>query len=187
MTNRVWTFVGVFAVLGLAYITFFTEWLRPEPIEIASQIRPAVQPPRFGRVVMPTAKPGQPAQTNKIVLRDQIERIGRPEKGVIDQAPGGVANVTFSLDGMYHLTAIRVEDVPADGTKPKILWQLKGKSRPAASLLYGRVPEGMTPVVPGAAAEPLQAGVPYRLFLEAGRRRGSKNFTTVPATVNSAQ
>jgi hypothetical protein len=187
VTTRLWTFVGVFVVLCLAYIGFFTEWLRPEPIEIASQIRQSVQPPSFGRVVIPPVKTGQPAQTNKIVLRDRIERIGRPEKGGIDQAPGGVANVTFSLDGMYNLTGIRVEDVPADGTKPKVLWQLKGKSRPAGSLLYGRAPEGMTSVVPGAAAEPLQAGVPYRLFLEAGRRRGIKNFTTVPAAMNSRE
>ena len=113
----------------------------------------------------------------------KLNAIGRPEKGAIDQAPGGVANVTFSLDDTYILTSIRVEDVPSDGTKPNVLWQLKGKSRPARSLLYGRVPEGMTNVVPGAVAEPLKAVVLYRLFLQAGRRRGIKDFTTAPAAV----
>ena len=85
------------------------------------------------------------------------------------------------------LTALRVEDVPADGSAPKVLWRLAGKSRPTRSLLYGRDPEGLKPVVPGATAELLKAGVPYRLFLAAGRRRGTNDFKTMPAPARSGQ
>ena len=79
----------------------------------------------------------------------------------------------------YELTAIRVEDVPVDGTAPKVIWRLAGKSAPLNSLLYGRDPVGMKPLAAGTA-QPLVPGAPYRLIVEAGRRRGTNNFTTVP-------
>lgn len=209
MSARHWTLVGAFAALGLSYVIFFTEWLRPAPIEVASQVRFSVQPPRFGRPApkanaargaMPDAAkatstkngrpaappqgffPPPPAKTNPVVAREMVDRVGRPEKGAIDQAPGGVANVTFSLDNWYQLTRVRVEDVPADGTAPNVAWQLVGKSLPLNSLLYGRNPEGMKPLLAEAKAEPLKAGVPYRLIVEAGRRRGTNDFKTVEVT-----
>src|SRR2546425_5346240 len=113
MTARRWIHFGVLVALGLSYIAFFTEWLRPAPIEIASQVRFTIQPPRFGRPVKKTDQPpqpgkggrsGQPAQGNQPARPEPFERIGLPDKGVLDQAPGGVANVTFSLDGWYNLT-----------------------------------------------------------------------------------
>ena len=190
MNTRGWFLIGVFVLLGLTYILLFTEWLRPAPIEIASQVRPAIQLPRFTRPVNnkqpgPLGPPGplgqQPAKVDQLIRTNQTRRLQLAEWGVIDQAPGGVANVTFSLDGNYSLTALRVEDVPTDGAKPKVFWQLAGKSRPVRALLYGRNPEGMKPVKPGAVAEPLTAGAPCRLILEAGRRRGTNYFTTSPA------
>lgn len=179
MNARPWVLLGVFAALGLAYVTFFTEWLRLAPIEIASQLRFTIQPPRFGRPVKKPDPPGQPTPADRGGPRNDVERIGQPARGMIDQAPGGVANVTFSLDAWYNLTRIRVEDVPADGTPPKVLWHLTGTSLTVNSILYGRDLEGMKPVPPVSSAEPLKAGVPYRLILEAGRRRGTHNFRTM--------
>ena len=233
MTTRNWVQVGVLAALALIYVIFFTEWLRPAPILIASQVRFATQPQRFGRparkaapsraaftqnvdqvvwmgttggvvrfngtnqFVQKTFQMGGTGQvmrlrTNALAVRakeqakpprvkpgEEYERVGLPEKGGIDQAPGGVANVTFSLDDWYQLTRLRVEDVPADGTAPNVVWQLVGKSLPLDSLLYNRVPTGMKPLVEGANAEPLKPGVPYRLIVEAGRRRGTNYFQTV--------
>src|SRR5437868_3218337 len=111
MRTRSWILIGLLAALGLTFVAFFTEWLRPAPIEIASQVRFAVQPPRFGA---PPKKPNPPPQAGqdkkKLVQNERnvppepFERIGRPEKGGIEQAPGGVANVTFSLDAWYNLT-----------------------------------------------------------------------------------
>jgi hypothetical protein len=91
---------------------------------------------------------------------------------------GAVANVTFSMDDKFELTKLRVEDLPADGSKPKIMWQLTGKSPLLSVFLYGRDLEGMKPVAQGVLAEPLEAGVPYRIIVEAGRRRGTNCFTT---------
>ena len=188
MNKRTLMLAGVLAVLGLLYIVLFTEWIKPEPIQIASQVRTSVQRPRFGRPVtqriltnLPTAKGDMLVRTNLIVRTNEAERVRLPDWGAIDQAPGGVANVTFSFDGAYTLTALRVQDVPADGSPPRVVWQLAGKSLRTSSLLYGRDPQGMKPVLPGTKAEALTAGVPYRLIVEAGRRRGTNSFTTIPS------
>ena len=59
------------------------------------------------------------------------------------------------------------------------MWHLIGKSRPVDSLLYGRDPDGMRPILDGLKPEPLLPEVPYRLIVEAGRRRGTNDFKTV--------
>ena len=180
MNNRVWTLAGVLSFLVLVYAWFFTEWFRPAPIEIASQVRYSMQPPRFDRVVKKRAAPGQPGESNRVVtVVRPVELIAQPAKGRIDPAPGGAANVTFGFDASYQLTRVRVEDRPVDGTPPTVLWELEGKSRPTRSLLYGRVPAGMTAVGTPTNGQRLIPGVPYRLLVEAGRRRGTNHFTTV--------
>src|SRR6185295_9460188 len=99
---------GVLAVLGLLYIVLFTEWIKPQPIQIASQVRTSVQKPRFGRPMtqrvltnLPAAKGDMIVRTNLIVRTNEAQRVRLPDWGEIDQAPGGVANVTFSFDGAY--------------------------------------------------------------------------------------
>ncbi|MFZ4819690.1 MAG: hypothetical protein ACOYLU_13670, partial [Limisphaerales bacterium] len=47
--RRTWTLLALALFLSGAYVFAFTDWLSPQPIEIASQIRPVIQPPRFGR------------------------------------------------------------------------------------------------------------------------------------------
>ncbi len=179
--KRIWIQVGVFGALALAYLLFFTDWLRPEPIEIVSQIRYAVQNPHFGRpVVKKVGGTNGPPQTNHLVKIEKIVTTKRADEPILRDADGDVAHVTFTLDDAYRLTHLRVEDVPADGSAPKTLWLLKGKSWPTRSLVYGVVPQGMLPVLEGTKAEPLKPEVPYRLIVEAGRRRGTNNFRTVP-------
>ena len=117
-------------------------------------------------------------RTNIVARTNKVARAASAVSGLSYVAPGGVANVTFSMDSTYELTKLRVEDVPADGSAPKILWRLAGKSVPTTVFLYGRDPEGLKPLVLGTTAEPLKPGVPYRLIVEAGRRRGTNNFTT---------
>ncbi|MBI3415685.1 MAG: hypothetical protein HY043_10280 [Verrucomicrobia bacterium] len=194
MNKRALILGGVLFGLGLLYVLLFTEWIRPEPIQIASQVRASLIQPRFGRpvtqrIISSLAPPkgdvlkmtNITVGTNLVVRTNQPQRVQLSDWGQIDQAPGGVANVTFSLDGNYILTSLRVQDVPADGSPPKILWQLAGKSLPLSFLLYGRDPQGMKPTTPDAKAEPLSAGVPYRLIVEAGRRHGTNDFKTTPA------
>src|SRR5437667_12341037 len=113
MNKRSLTLAGVLAVLGVLYIVLFTEWIKPEPIQIASQVRTSVQRPRFGRPVtqrnmtnLPTAKGDiMIVRTNLVVRTNEAQRVRLPDWGEIDQAPGCVANVTFSLDGSYKLIA----------------------------------------------------------------------------------
>ena len=201
MNPRTWKLMGVSAALAVVYAVFFTDWIKPEPIEIASQIRMSVLQPRFGRPTnvqragtngnmmvvkeLKTTKTPEGVVTN-VVLRTNAavkvdaKAIKLPQWGTIEQAPGGVANVTFSLDSNYVLTALKVVDVPKDGSQPKVLWALKGKSLPTHMILYGRDPEGMSPINTGSKALPLEPGVPYQLLLEAGRRRGVHAFSTRP-------
>src|SRR5690242_10628736 len=104
MNKRSLMLGGVLAVLGLLYIALFTEWIKTEPIQIASQVRASVQRPRFGRPVtqrnmtnLPNAKGDvMVVRTNLIVQTNEAQRVRLPDWGEIDQAPGGVANVTFS-------------------------------------------------------------------------------------------
>lgn len=193
MKARQWTLLGLLIALGLTYVFCFTEWLRPAPILIASQVRFSLQPkPRFGRPERKVTVSNKSVQgtgevrvvkmitTNPPPPAPRFERVSRPESGILDQTPGGAANVTFSLDDWYRLTRIRVQDVPADGSAPKIVWQVVGQSLPLNSLLYSRCPSGMKSVPDGAVAEKLIPGAPYLLVVEAGRRRGTNRFTTVP-------
>jgi hypothetical protein len=232
MRARGWIFIGIFVVLGLIYVYFFTEWLRPAPIEIASQVRFSLQPPQIRQPALKNPRPGTnqklspdqmvrvftpdgqtgmvsrsrvivkrtadsrsvtnevptmipfvsatpPSKAAKKAQEPALDRIGRPDKSIFDPTVGGPAPVTFSFDAWYKLTRVRVEDVPVDGSTPKVMWELVGQSLPTESLLYRRVPPGMRPLVAGSDAEPLVPGAPYRLIIEAGRRRGTNNFTTV--------
>ncbi len=185
MNARSWSLVGVFSGLLFAYAWFFTEWLRPEPIQISSQIRASILQPKFGRGPVTLRRTNSQTgtveaviQTNVVGAVDKGRRARLPQWGEIGDAPGGVANVTFTLDAPYELTSLRVQDVPADGSAPRVLWDLVGKSVPMSSLLYGRIPQGMRAVKTNGVAIPLSPGAPYRLIVEAGRRLGTNAFTT---------
>ncbi|MFO1499930.1 MAG: hypothetical protein U1G07_16325, partial [Verrucomicrobiota bacterium] len=78
MNSRRWMLLGAFATLLVLYAVFFTEWFRPAPIGIASQVRFAIQPPRFGRPVKQVTVAGIPVATNRPPPPpDALERIGK--------------------------------------------------------------------------------------------------------------
>src|SRR5579862_5667685 len=81
-------------------------------------VRPPGEEPRVVESG-PTPPGGGPGETAKVfrVARQAAPPVNKPGIGKIEQAPGGVANVTFTLDAWYKLTRVRVEDVPADGSK----------------------------------------------------------------------
>jgi hypothetical protein len=192
MNRRTITLLGIAAALGIAYVVFFTDWISPEPIQIASQVRPVIQQPRFGRssskavpgnpfttdtrgnVLTPVA--GQPTPTE---TRRPLPPTGPPEASPLVEPANGVAHVTFSLDARYSLTSLRVLEVGPDGSRGRIVWDLKGKSRPLNGLIYGRNPAGMEPTTPDALAASLEPGTLYRLEVAAGRRKGTNVFQTV--------
>jgi hypothetical protein len=161
--RRAWTLAAAALFLTGAYVFAFTDWLAPQPIEIASQIRPVIQPPRFGRrgPKGPTPGSGKPIET---------------EPG------GGVARVTFSLDGRYRLTSVRVFALNDQGEPAKKVWDLTGKSRELNSLMYGMNPAGMVTAEGTEAAAPLESNLSYLLEIRAGRRSGSHRFRTTTLT-----
>jgi hypothetical protein len=171
--KKLWMLSGVLAALALAYVFFFTDWISPAPIEIASQVRPVIQQPRFGRKVKATKTgPDGAVQPDTAPVRVEESRSGLPEPA------NGVAHVTFSLDDRYSLTSIRVFEVAPDGGRGKMIWDLSGKSRPLNSLIYGMSPAGMVAAGEGTA-QPLDAGMQYRLEVAAGRRKGTNVFRTI--------
>lgn len=181
--KKFWMLSGLLAVLGLIYVFVFTDWLAPVPMEIASQVRPVIQQPRFGRRTK-SAKPadgaarpdGKGDMVRKVDTAQPVPvESPRPE---LAEPANGVAHVTFSLDGRYSLTSIRVFTINPDGERGKMMWDLTGDSRPLNSLIYGLVPAGMTASAEGTA-QPLEAGTKYRLEATAGRRRGTNVFQTI--------
>jgi hypothetical protein len=158
--RRPWILAALVLLLSGLYVVAFTDWLAPQPIEIASQIRPVMQPPRFGRRGPKTSAPTS-------------------EKPTEAEPSGGVARVTFSLDGRYRLTSVRVFALDAQGEPAKKVWDLTGKSRELNSLMYGMNPAGMAPAEGAEAAAPLEANLSYLLEIRAGRRRGSHRFKTL--------
>ena len=86
---------------------------------------------------------------------------------------------SFAFDREYKFTSIkvfRVQDLP-DNNKILPLWHLEGKAAATRSLVYGSTPQGMAPFVAGTEAQPLEADVSYRIFIEAGSLRGEHDFT----------
>ena len=163
--RRTWNLLALTLFLSGAYVFAFTDWLDPQPIEIASQIRPVIQPPRFGRRG-PKANPQS------------------PDKPTETSPASSVARVTFSLDGRYRLSSVRVFVLNAQGEPAKKIWDLTGKSRELNSLMYGMNPAGMSPAEGSDAAAPLEAELTYLLEIRAGRRTGSHRFKTLPLTAS---
>lgn len=93
--------------------------------------------------------------------------------------------VSFMLDGKYRLTSLKVITVADAKTNkyPRPIWHMISDSAapPTKIIIYGSPIKGMKPSVPKARPEPLQADVPYRLILEAGKQRGEVDFKTVEA------
>ena len=88
--------------------------------------------------------------------------------------------VTFSLTGEYKLTSIRVvaeEDLKTNKF-PHPLWELTANpaSVPVRIFIYGVTVRGMQTLIPNTPAEPLATNVPYRVFVEAGRVKGQRDF-----------
>jgi hypothetical protein len=95
-------------------------------------------------------------------------------------------SVVFLLNRPLKLTSIKVVSVSDIQTNkyPLPLWELVSDTRsiPVKDFIYGANIKGMQPSVKGAAADPLQPGVPYRLLVEAGDVKVEHDFTPTPRT-----
>ena len=117
--------------------------------------------------IIPQTRPGSPSN------------IPRP-----DGSPP-VSKVSFAFDGKYRLTSVKVvaADDYATNKYANPLWHLISDSNsiPTKAIVYGFPIKGMRPKEPKARPEPLQAGVPYIMMVEAGKIKAQTNFHTVEA------
>jgi len=91
-----------------------------------------------------------------------------------NKRPGARANdlgvpVTFSLNGYYKLTSVRVVEAEKIATNKFAvpIWRIISDSNsvPISSFNYGSGIRGMRPEAKGVRPEPLQPGVNYRLLV----------------------
>lgn len=131
----------VAALLGGAYIYFFSDWFTTERIQIIPQIRP-----------------------------------------VSARGNSAVFPVSFTLDGKYRLTTVKVVEATAYKTNKFVppIWHLisESNSAPTQGFIYGQSIRGMKPSITNATPRKLQPNVAYRLFLEAGKAKGEMAFKT---------
>jgi hypothetical protein len=98
----------------------------------------------------------------------------------------GVYPITFTLDGQYKLTSLKVVPIAALATNKNALpiWHLiQGtNSIPTKGFMYGMRIPGMVPALTNARPQRLVPGIKYRLMIESGRARGQADFSTAAAS-----
>jgi hypothetical protein len=91
--------------------------------------------------------------------------------------------IFFAFDRTLALTSLKVIPVSATDTNKYAhpVWHLVSDSNsvPITDFAYGEPVEGMRPAVQGAAPDPLEPGVKYRLVIEAGKIKAEHDFTPV--------
>jgi len=111
-----------------------------------------------------------------IQISPQIRPMRVPRGGT------GVYPVTFTLDGQYKLTLVKVVPVAALATNKNALpiWHLipGTNSMPTKGFLYGMRTPGLVPALTNARPQRLVPGIKYRLMIESGRAKGQADFST---------
>jgi hypothetical protein len=121
----------------------------------------------------------------------QIQHRSRPSRGSFfrrSKAPVKTATdpIYFAFDRKLKLTALKVIPFSEIETNkyPHPIMHLVSDSNsvPIAEWSYGIPIRGMRPAVKGAVPDPLEAGVKYRLVLEAGKAKAEHDFVPVART-----
>ena len=91
--------------------------------------------------------------------------------------------VVFSFNKFYRFKEIKVVAVCETATNkyPHPLWHLESSSNSVfvSSFTYGDRLRGMTPKVKGAAPDPLEPGVNYRLLVETDKGPAAHDFSKI--------
>lgn len=156
MTKKQLLLLAIAVVFLGAYVYYVTDWFASESIQIVHTLRP-FSPPQRGR--------------------------GRG-RGVEDNP--AVNSVSFGFNRKCKLTEVKVIPVSdlATNKYAHAIWHLVSESNSVSikGLIYGMNISGMHPKVQGARPDPLEPGVPYRLFIDAGDLKGEHDFKTTPRT-----
>lgn len=126
---------------------------------------------------------------NRDRFRSESIQIGErwmdPRPGMVPRGQKAPAKVLlFLLDRKVELTSVKVIPLADVLTNkyPHPIWELTTSSNsvPVKEIVYGRPIRGMQPKVKGAVADPLQPDVQYRLFIEAGSQKATRDFYGSP-------
>ena len=209
--GRFWSLIAVIGVLSLWYAWSYTEWIRPEPIEIIPQFRPLPKgqstrtSTRVSDITAEVNSGGSGSESAKPIdvtlgnghrPKSETARAEKPVRATATRSRasgvfGGGRDLQpfiFSLDGKYRLTSLKVTEVSPTNPTPRIVWSIRSKygSPPTDAIIYGRAPDTLVPLTAGNRPDKLVPGRTYTLFLEAGRRRGQKSFI-VPQEAEPAE
>jgi hypothetical protein len=118
----------------------------------------------------------------------QVYHRSRPARFLTGRFSAGsdIESTMFGFDRWLKLTSIKL--VPIETLKTNKyahpVWELVSDSNsvPTKDFTYGVRIRGMRLPIDGITPEPLQPGVPYRLFVQAGRNKITYDFTLRPSS-----
>jgi hypothetical protein len=117
--------------------------------------------------------------------RDNIQLMhrSRPARGAFRRrGPDNplIDPLSFWFDRKVKLTSLKVVAVFDLETNrfPQAIWHLVSDSNsvPIKEFTYGMRIQGMHPALKGAAPDPLEPGVKYRILVEAGKQKAEHDF-----------
>lgn len=150
MTKKVWMLAALAVVLGSASLYLNRDFFGSGTIEVHHRSRPARAP---------------------------FARRQRPDDAVINP-------LIFTFDRKLKLTSLKVVPVSDLETNkfPHPIWHLVSESNsvPIKMFTYGANIQGMHPENKGLEPEPLEPGVKYRLFIQAGSFKAEHDFVPEP-------
>jgi len=156
MSKKQWTVIALVVVLGGLSFYLNKDWFSRDNIQIYHRSRPA---------------------------RASLLARGRGNRST-DNAD--IDPITFGFDRKVKLTELKVIPVSAIETNkyPQPIWHLISESNsiPIKDFFYGTPIQGMHPAIKGAAPDPLEPGVKYRLIADVGPLKLEHDFTPVPRT-----
>ncbi len=113
-----------------------------------------------------------------LTIRPKASALARKDPNTSD---ADSVNLNFGMDQKYKLTSVKV--VPLNELETNkfahAIWELTTDSNsiPTQTFSYGHHIGGMHSAIKGATADPLTPNVPYRLVIEAGPKKGHRDFT----------
>lgn len=119
----------------------------------------------------------------------QIYHRSRPLRGRMafrtpDNSP--INPIVFGFDRKLKLTDLKIVPLSDIETNkyPQPIWHLVSESNsvPVKSFMYGSRIAGMHPALKDTKPEPLEPGVKYRLFVQAGAQKAEHDFVPDPQT-----
>jgi hypothetical protein len=153
MTSKQWMLIGLAVLLGAFSLYLNKDWFAGDNIQIRHRSRPA----RAG--------------------------FGRRNRSL---PPADTDPIFFAFDRKLKLTSLKVIPVQEIETNkyPHPICDLVSDSNsvPVEEWSYAVPIRGMRPAVKGATPDPLEPGVPYRLVIEAGKRKAQHDFVPNPRT-----